>query len=169
MSVFSYLHRNVSLRFLTCEPNLLHSDHHTDEADIFYRDPLTWLNVQYISNNHSTTAAHRNTSTNTFHDGGDLRNKTVSPPPTSESIHQTATPPPYVPTQQESVTPAPPVLPTESLRTVTPPPTHIVMFDELHRRISSWLRDVGYKLCYKAFHTDFPDGRVSSSVLVMCL
>lgn len=44
---YSYLHRNVSLRFLTCEPNLKKIKDYTDEAEIFYRDPQQWLNKEY--------------------------------------------------------------------------------------------------------------------------
>jgi phosphatidylinositol glycan class B len=43
----SYLHRNVSMRFLTCEPNLSKKEHYIDEADDFYNDPLHWLKKEY--------------------------------------------------------------------------------------------------------------------------
>lgn len=46
-SLFSYLHRNVSMRFLTCEPNLSKEKNYVDEADIFYNDPLGWLKEEY--------------------------------------------------------------------------------------------------------------------------
>lgn len=46
-SVSSYLHRNVSMRFLTCEPNLSKEKHYTDEADSFYEDTLGWLKKEY--------------------------------------------------------------------------------------------------------------------------
>ncbi|XP_062584188.1 GPI mannosyltransferase 3-like [Saccostrea cucullata] len=44
---YSYLHRNISMRFLTCEPNLSKKEHYIDEADDFYNDPLYWLKKQY--------------------------------------------------------------------------------------------------------------------------
>ena len=39
----SYLHKNVSMRFLTCEPNLKNLNNYTDEADVFFNDPPQWL------------------------------------------------------------------------------------------------------------------------------
>ena len=45
----SHLHHNVSMRFLTCEPDLSHQANYTDEADIFYEDPVKWLRAEYSS------------------------------------------------------------------------------------------------------------------------
>lgn len=45
--VFSYVHRNISMRFLTCEPNLKSVTNYTDEADQFYQDPGEWLHKEY--------------------------------------------------------------------------------------------------------------------------
>jgi hypothetical protein len=40
----SYLHQNVTIKFLTCEPNLDGSiDNYIDEADVFYNDPYQWI------------------------------------------------------------------------------------------------------------------------------
>ncbi|XP_076462738.1 GPI alpha-1,2-mannosyltransferase 3-like [Babylonia areolata] len=44
---YSHLHTNVSLTFLTCEPNLRHLPNYTDEADLFYQDPGGWLRRRY--------------------------------------------------------------------------------------------------------------------------
>ncbi|ELU03730.1 hypothetical protein CAPTEDRAFT_107850 [Capitella teleta] len=44
-----YLHRNISLRFLTCEPNLDLVANYTDESDVFYEDPVAWLNKTYAT------------------------------------------------------------------------------------------------------------------------
>ena len=41
--VFSYVHRNISMRFLTCEPNLAHVANYTDEAEEFFLRPDEWL------------------------------------------------------------------------------------------------------------------------------
>lgn len=46
---FSYLHRNISMRFLTCEPNLKQEENYVDEADVFYSDPVLWLKLQYAA------------------------------------------------------------------------------------------------------------------------
>lgn len=40
---YSHVHQNVSLRFLTCEPNLNGEENYTDEADQFYNNPAAWL------------------------------------------------------------------------------------------------------------------------------
>ena len=37
------------MRFLTCEPNLSHQANYTDEADIFYENPMKWLRAEYSS------------------------------------------------------------------------------------------------------------------------
>lgn len=39
---FSHIHENVTMRFLTCEPNFNQQSNYVDEADYFYKDPLTW-------------------------------------------------------------------------------------------------------------------------------
>ena len=44
---YSYLHSNISMRFLTCEPNLNHTANYTDEADVFYQSPSLWLKNEY--------------------------------------------------------------------------------------------------------------------------
>ena len=53
---------------------------------------------------------------------------------------------------------------TESL------PTHFVMFDELFVRLPSMMNQhrSDYDLCVRFFHTHFPEGRVSTYVVVMC-
>lgn len=44
---FSYIHRNISMNFLTCEPNLGHKENYTDEAEVFFNDPIGWLKKEY--------------------------------------------------------------------------------------------------------------------------
>lgn len=44
---YSHLHRDVPLRFLTCEPNLKYEVNYTDEADVFEKKPLEWLHQEY--------------------------------------------------------------------------------------------------------------------------
>lgn len=39
----SHVHANVSMRFLTCEPNLTKKDNYVDEADQFYENPMKWI------------------------------------------------------------------------------------------------------------------------------
>ena len=49
---YSHLHRNVSMRFLTCEPDLTdQGPQYIDEADRFFADPISWLEVNLFSLN----------------------------------------------------------------------------------------------------------------------
>ena len=43
---YSHLHQNVSMRFLTCEPNL-GQENYVDEAEAFYSHPIRWLMQEY--------------------------------------------------------------------------------------------------------------------------
>lgn len=43
LNLFSHLHVNASLRFLTCPPDFSNQESYTDEADTFYLDPAKWL------------------------------------------------------------------------------------------------------------------------------
>jgi hypothetical protein len=103
--LFSYLHQNISMRFLTCEPNLWRQLNYTDEADIFYRSPSQWLAEKFFSGNA-----------------------------------------------------------TDNL------PSHFVMFDELLIKNPSLMNGhrTNYDLCARFFHTHFPQGRISSYIIVMC-
>lgn len=40
---YSHVHQNTTMRFLRCEPNLNNDQPYADEADIFYKDPVSWL------------------------------------------------------------------------------------------------------------------------------
>nr|XP_036215464.1 GPI mannosyltransferase 3 isoform X2 [Bactrocera oleae] len=40
---YSHVHENITMRFLTCEPNLQNTPNYVDEADQFYRSPVHWL------------------------------------------------------------------------------------------------------------------------------
>ncbi|KAK3590324.1 hypothetical protein CHS0354_008766 [Potamilus streckersoni] len=44
---YSFLHKNISMLFLTCEPNLSQQENYTDEADTFFQDPVHWLKKKY--------------------------------------------------------------------------------------------------------------------------
>lgn len=48
--LYSYLHVNASMRFLTCEPNFNNFTDYMDEADEFFANPRVWLNDNYINN-----------------------------------------------------------------------------------------------------------------------
>uniref|UniRef100_A0A6V7HPF9 Mannosyltransferase n=1 Tax=Bracon brevicornis TaxID=1563983 RepID=A0A6V7HPF9_9HYME len=47
LPLYSHLHRNVTTRFLTCEPNLHLNTDYVDEADEFFKDPMHWINMNY--------------------------------------------------------------------------------------------------------------------------
>ncbi|XP_058451373.1 GPI mannosyltransferase 3 [Malaya genurostris] len=39
----SHIHHNTTMRFLRCEPNFENVDNYVDEADTFYKDPMSWI------------------------------------------------------------------------------------------------------------------------------
>ncbi|KAH8305142.1 hypothetical protein KR059_010701 [Drosophila kikkawai] len=41
---YSHIHENVTMRFLTCEPNLDKKEQYKDEADRFFENPVHWIN-----------------------------------------------------------------------------------------------------------------------------
>lgn len=43
--LYSHVHQNITLRFLTCEPNFANDNHYMDEADQFYNNPIAWLQL----------------------------------------------------------------------------------------------------------------------------
>lgn len=45
--LYSQLHSNVSVRFLSCEPNLKWHKNYVDEATSFFSGPMLWLNETY--------------------------------------------------------------------------------------------------------------------------
>lgn len=40
---YSHVHANISMRFLTCEPNFKNEPNYLDEADKFYEAPMKWI------------------------------------------------------------------------------------------------------------------------------
>jgi len=40
---YSHIHQNVTMRFLTCEPNFKKQENYLDEADKFYEAPMVWI------------------------------------------------------------------------------------------------------------------------------
>lgn len=52
--LYSHLHVNASVRFLTCEPNLDNSKDYMDEADRFFVNPMVWLDDYYFNNKSAT-------------------------------------------------------------------------------------------------------------------
>ncbi|XP_077276775.1 phosphatidylinositol glycan anchor biosynthesis class B [Temnothorax americanus] len=48
--LYSHLHVNATVRFLTCEPNLNKIEDYVDEADQFFANAPAWLSDNYINN-----------------------------------------------------------------------------------------------------------------------
>lgn len=40
---YSHVHANITMRFLTCEPNFKNENNYLDEADKFYEAPMKWI------------------------------------------------------------------------------------------------------------------------------
>jgi len=55
MPLYSHVHANVSLRFLTCWPNLNYDPKYKEEDDLFYADPEKWIKEENL---HSTPPTH---------------------------------------------------------------------------------------------------------------
>lgn len=47
---YSHLHKNISMRFLTCEPNLKKIKSYKEEQEIFFENPMDWLETNYLNN-----------------------------------------------------------------------------------------------------------------------
>lgn len=45
----SHVHCPLKMRFLQCPPNLTGSESYIDEADVFYSNPLGWLNKEFYN------------------------------------------------------------------------------------------------------------------------
>lgn len=45
--LYSHLHVNISTRFLTCEPNLRNEYNYKDEAEMFFHNPIKWLDENF--------------------------------------------------------------------------------------------------------------------------
>lgn len=43
---YSHVHANISMRFLTCEPNFKNEPNYLDEADKFFDAPMKWIRSQ---------------------------------------------------------------------------------------------------------------------------
>ncbi|EMP38967.1 GPI mannosyltransferase 3 [Chelonia mydas] len=47
--VYSHVHCPLPMRFLQCPPDLTGNESYLDEADIFYSNPLKWLNEEFYN------------------------------------------------------------------------------------------------------------------------
>lgn len=55
MPFYSHIHRNLSMTFITCEPNLLNLENYQDETDLVFSDPHSWLKNQSKLPSHVVT------------------------------------------------------------------------------------------------------------------
>ncbi|XP_061399484.1 GPI mannosyltransferase 3 [Musca vetustissima] len=55
---YSHIHQNVTMRFLTCEPNLKEISNYKDEAELFFESPVHWLRSHIPSYPRSAKPTH---------------------------------------------------------------------------------------------------------------
>ncbi|XP_005178617.2 LOW QUALITY PROTEIN: GPI mannosyltransferase 3-like [Musca domestica] len=55
---YSHIHQNVTMRFLTCEPNLKDTPNYKDEAELFFESPVHWLRSHIPSYPRSAKPSH---------------------------------------------------------------------------------------------------------------
>lgn len=138
---YSHIHQNISMRFLTCEPNLQQKKNYLDEADIFEQDPLGWLHQEYGKASNFVTHTHSvsGTQENPVHiiDYGKNSELNHSSSKFSQSVYKAL-------------------------------PTHIVLFDILRDKIQDFLAEHNYHLCHDLFHAHIVDGRRSKNILIQC-
>lgn len=55
---YSYIHKDIKMRFLTCEPNFGNEKDYIEEADLFFTHPMNWLTKNYDQNNKNLLPSH---------------------------------------------------------------------------------------------------------------
>lgn len=55
---FSYIHKEIEMKFLTCDPNFKNDENYIEEVDEFFVDPPKWLYKNYELNNTSSMPSH---------------------------------------------------------------------------------------------------------------
>lgn len=156
MLFFSHLHRNMPIRFLTCEPNLQHRINYTDEADAFYSDPPAWIAAH--------TAALRRQRNIAGFDGSNEILKSRTPEFNSPELTDAVTSSELQ--EMEAASGRYQYAVHDPLKQF---PTHVIMFDELVARVRLFLKLHEYKLCIKVYHSPIMDGRRSHYINVYCL
>lgn len=179
--LYSHLHTNISTRFLTCDPYLapLPRSSYTDEAALFYQDPLRWLSEQYGDTNPKETQVvdylqknHVNSNTtvdskilvnDTFESSGKKYLEASSEKLTDAKFSKF--PDMKVPEYTSSVQNN---FPSSDGSKVSPSlPSIVVCFDALVPRIQGWLKDEGYTLEREIYHTLLPlESRIGRYVML---
>eukprot|EP01134_Creolimax_fragrantissima_P006177 CFRG6177T1 len=160
----SHMHYDIPMRFLTCHPktssplcldrerrgadSTTHGscDPYIDEADLFFIDPVRFIEKHYVHTPRFECTTHGSAPTCTTEDCLNLEERFQD----CDRAH------------------------TNGLSNLCLPepdtwswwPSHIVIFDALLPTIKNLLHENGYELAHSLFHTHFPEGRVGSRVLV---
>ncbi len=141
-----YIHQNISMRFLTCEPNLRQEANYTDEAEVFFSDPVTWLQREFPENSRD--------SPNNNEQRRDIPNAAQDGQPQM--------------VKQDFAGKHSRMQETKNNEDGRQMPTHLVMFNPLEVTLGEYLSDNGYFRCAKFFHSHVEEGRVGSHVVVYC-
>ena len=140
------------MRFLTCEPNLKGEEHYLDEADLFEKNPLTWLQQEYGNQ----PPAFPEPLSPTQDEGRRLREQSSEIGVIKETRRD----------REASVG----IIGNGNYitKTSTTLPSHIVIFDVLKERLEYFLNDHHYHLCHQLFHSHINDGRRSCYIHIYC-
>ncbi|XP_070511275.1 GPI mannosyltransferase 3 isoform X2 [Cardiocondyla obscurior] len=85
--LYSHLHLNTSIRFLTCEPNLNNIEDYVDEADQFFTNPAAWLSNNYINNKKATAPTYVIAFDNTANEIPEFLHVQKAAPPACPAIN----------------------------------------------------------------------------------
>ena len=142
--LFSHLHSNISIRFLTCEPNLQGIPNYLDESDKFFAHPAQWLHATYLQKDASHLVKGPRRMGQFYIDDWsptDDHNKLYKKSGNDKSRF-------------------------DSLKRRYP--SHIVAFDSLDYSISQFIDIAQYLLCKKIFNAHFQDGKKGKYINIYC-
>lgn len=187
---YSHLHKNVTMRFLTCEPNLKGEENYLDEADVFEKDPLFWLQQEYYNRLPALQEAlstsqdglrnlefrderqfdgseilidsNRNEEQKTILKG--KKEKTYESKVGKDAIKSRTKRKNEI-IEDINVKERNYGIPKTSLTTF---PSHIVMFSVMKDKVEEFLSHHHYYLCHKLFHSHINDGRRSQHIHIYC-
>ncbi|XP_050719571.1 GPI mannosyltransferase 3-like [Eriocheir sinensis] len=191
---YSHLHLNITMRFLTCEPNLKGEEEYLDEADLFDNDPLTWMEREYGNQPslpfqskgtereeekeaddmgssrreeervNSKSEAEEGRGT----EGGDIGENRRGGGGTKGNIEDGNRK--QVQSHRENIINESKTGEGTNMRQSPPRnlPSHLVMFSVLSGKIKEFLSAHDYHLCHELFHAHIEDGRRSKLIHVYC-
>lgn len=187
---YSHLHQNVTMRFLTCEPNLKGEEGYLDEADLFDNDPITWMQREYGSLPSrladSTEREGRGISGDIEKGNGEVVERGSEEDRKEKSGYSEEGNRVTVESGNEGERKGTRENTDEQngetieRRSKTgdrsnlmrsPPhslPSHIVMFSVLSSKVKEFLSLHRYHLCHQLFHAHIEDGRRSKHIHIYC-